>query len=76
MKLSNFDINLLATLHVVLAEGSITRAAKRLKLPNGCLAILSASCVGEPRMAVIASCLRQALRQEGRWQDDGERAGQ
>lgn len=34
MKLSNFDINLLATLHVVLAEGSITRAAKLLKPPN------------------------------------------
>lgn len=30
MKLNNFDLNLLATLQVVLAEASITRAAKRL----------------------------------------------
>lgn len=30
MKLGNFDLNLLVTLHVVLGEGSITRAAKRL----------------------------------------------
>lgn len=32
MKLRNFDLNLLVILHVVLAEASITRAAKRLNL--------------------------------------------